>query len=325
MAGSHGCFFLHQGQVCVLSISIMKLYSLPLRLLMLTLIAQGVSLAAVPLPAPKRVIVCTYTAGFRHSSIPDGEKAVAEIAETTKAFVIVGWVRSVGGKASRKSAPPPAEPGKTNRDELIRQEFEKLSPAYLAANKIDGVIFVNTSGDLPLPDVEGFVKWIEAGGAFIGMHAASDTLKKSRPYMDMLQGCFAGHGPQVPAKLIAGDTDHPANGKIGAEWSLPQEEIYHINKQDRTQVRALWFMRHDPNNVNKTGFFPISWARQAGTGRVFYTALGHREDLWSADSQLRGRINPVETSLQYRAHIQGGILWALGLADGSAIPNPELK
>jgi type 1 glutamine amidotransferase len=33
---------------------------------------------------------------------------------------------------------------------------------------------------------------------------------------------------------------------------------------------------------------------------VFYTALGHREDIWSTD--------PL-----FKAHVVGGIRWALGL------------
>ena len=45
---------------------------------------------------------------------------------------------------------------------------------------------------------------------------------------------------------------------------------------------------------------PQAWWREFGKGRTFYTALGHRDDLWSND--------PV-----FRAHISGGIRWALGL------------
>jgi type 1 glutamine amidotransferase len=63
----------------------------------------------------------------------------------------------------------------------------------------------------------------------------------------------------------------------------------------------------------------------AGKGRVFYTSLGHREDLWSDDPDLKGRVNSVELAKQYQAHILGGIKWALGLAEGSAEPNPEVK
>ena len=63
----------------------------------------------------------------------------------------------------------------------------------------------------------------------------------------------------------------------------------------------------------------------SGKGRVFYTSLGHREDLWDETEAVKDRKNSVELSKQYQAHILGGIKWALGLEPGSATPNPEVK
>ncbi|MFM8982906.1 MAG: ThuA domain-containing protein, partial [Spartobacteria bacterium] len=189
-------------------------------------------------------------------------------------------------------------------------------------NRIDAVIFCNTSGPLPLPDAQGFSDWVRSGGAFIGMHAGSDTLKDSLPYTGMLCGTFDGHGPQVPATLHAGDKEHPANGNIGDIWTLSQEEMYLIKNHDRDKVRSIWFMRHHPNKPEEKGFFPVAWVRGLGEGRVFYTSLGHREDIWSIDPALPKRLNSIETASQFRSHLLGGIRWALGLAPGSADPNP---
>jgi len=210
-----------------------------------------------------------------------------------------------------------------NADMKLR--MTKMSPENLRAQKIDGVIFANTTGDLPLPDREGFIKWVEEGHGFMAVHSASDTFHGFKGYNDMLQGEFETHGLQVPADLIAADKAHPANAGIGEKWDLKQEEMYLFKNQDRAKVRALWYLNHHPNKVGEKGFFPVSWCRKAGQGRVFYTGLGHREDLWSDDPTLKDRINPVETSKQYHAHLLGGIKWMLGLAEGSAEPNPELK
>lgn len=207
----------------------------------------------------------------------------------------------------------------------MKQRMTKLSPQNLRAQGIDGVIFANTTGDLPLPDKEGFIKWVEEGHGFAAIHSASDTFHGFRPYIDMLQGEFETHGLQVPADLIAADQAHPANGAIGEKWDLRQEEMYLFKSQDRAKVRALWYLNHHPNKAQEKGFFPVSWCRKAGQGRVFYTGLGHREDLWSDDPTLKDRKNPVATSKQFHAHLLGGIKWALGLAEGSAEPNPEVK
>jgi uncharacterized protein len=302
---------------------------------------------------PKRVVVCTVTTGFRHTSIPDAEKSLQKLADESKAFVIVDWVRSPEGKVPQRPRKPGdlrpeaddaakakyAEDLKKYEEELakwtteskaadeqLKLVMDKLLPATLAAKKIDGVIFANTTGDnYPLPDKDGFIKWIENGGAFIGFHSATDTFKGWEPYYTMLQGTFTNHGAQVPADLIAGDVKHPANAGIGEKWDLKQEEMYLVKNHDRTKVRELWYLNHHPNKPNEAGLFPVAWCREHGKGKVFYSSLGHREDLWNDDPALKGRLNSVETSKQFQAHVLGGIKWALGLAPGSAEPNPEVK
>lgn len=317
----------------------------------------GSTILAEAADDPKRVLVCTTTMGFRHPSIPYGEEALAALDAASPDFEIVTWLRQPDIKVPQ--APnPPRKPGDNaskaelekynaaladhqkametwNREvkpeaDIKRAEFnaamvktlEALSPQALRDNRIDAVIFCNTSGPLPLPDAQGFADWVRSGGAFIGMHAGSDTLKDSLPYTDMLCGTFDGHGPQVPATLHAGDKKHPANGDIGDIWTLSQEEMYLIKNHDRDKVRSIWFMRHHPNKPEEKGFFPVAWVRGLGEGRVFYTSLGHREDMWSIDPALPKRINSIETASQFRNHLLGGIRWALGLAPGSSEPNP---
>lgn len=319
---------------------------------------------------PKKVIVCTVTTGFRHSSIPYAEKTLQKLGEESKIFTVVEMAQQPTAQLVKKPGAPkkpselkPDADGKAKAkyeseikkfadeqkkyeevvakwtaaddekvksaqgewDAQMKAGMAKLSPANLRAKGIDAVIFANTTGDLPLPDREGFIKWIEDGHAFIGMHSASDTFHGFPGFLDMLQGEFAGHGAQVPADLVAGDTQHPANGGIGEKWNLSLEEMYRIKQHDRAKVRALWYLRHDPNETAKAGYNAVSWCRNAGKGRVFYTSLGHREDLWSADPALKDRKNSVEISKQYQAHLLGGISWALGLAKGSADPNPDAK
>lgn len=326
-------------------------------------IALTLAIATAPFTSfaaeAKKVIVCTVTTGFRHSSIGEAEKTLQKLADESKAFVIVDWVRQPDVQVPKKPGKP-REP-KADADEKAKAKYAdelkkydaemakwtpekdaevkkaedsfkqqlkdnmaKLAPANLA--KVDAVIFANTTGDdYPLPDREGFFKWIQNGGAFIGMHSATDTFKTFDPYFDMLQGTFNGHGAQVPAALINADKSHAATAPLPDQWDLKQEEMYLIKNHDRAKLHALLFMRNHPNKPEEAGYFPVAWARMSGKGRVFYTSLGHREDLWSADPALKDRKNPVETSKLYQEHILGGIKWALGLAAGSATPNPEVK
>jgi type 1 glutamine amidotransferase len=309
---------------------------------------------------PKRVIVCTVTTGFRHPSIPIAEQTLQKLADESHAYTIVDFARQPEAQVPQKPNKPgdlkpdaddkakarhdadmkkyddamakwtaeddaKVKDAKAKFDSEMKASLAKLSPENLVAQKIDGVIFANTTGDLPLPDRDGFIKWIEDGHAFMGMHSASDTFHGYPKYLEMLGGEFETHHAQVPVDLIVADQASPATAGLPNPWDLKQEELYHIKRQDRSKVHMLLFMRHDPNDAQLAGFFPVSWCREAGKGRVFYTSLGHREDLWSDDPNLRDRKNPVEISKEYQQHILGGIKWALGLAQGSDKPNPEVK
>ena len=70
--------------------------------------------------------------------------------------------------------------------------------------------------------------------------------------------------------------------------------------------------------------FPVSWCKTYGKGRVFYTSLGHREDIWDPNTpESMKRINPKHVAAAYQQHILNGILWSLGLAEGEATPLPD--
>ena len=230
------------------------------------------ALAAAEKPA--KVLVVTVTAGYRHASIATAEKILAKIGKQSGAFS-VDYARQ--GTNERES----------------RQSLEKLSAASLA--NYDAVIFANTTGDLPLPDHRAFINWIKRGGAFIGMHSASDTLHGYRPYVKALGGEFQTHGAQVTVDVINQAPDHPACEHLKKTWTL-HDEIYLIKNFDRSKVHVLLALDKHPN-TRAPGNYPIAWTRPFGKGRVFYTSLGHRKDVWKNES--------------YQKHILGGIQWAL--------------
>jgi type 1 glutamine amidotransferase len=53
--------------------------------------------------------------------------------------------------------------------------------------------------------------------------------------------------------------------------------------------------------------YPATWARKHGQGRVFFTSMGHREDVWT---------NPVFQEILF-----GGIAWAVHNAEADITPN----
>lgn len=123
----------------------------------------------------------------------------------------------------------------------------------------------------------------------------------------MLGGHFQTHGAQVEVECLVDDPKHPATRPIAGSVKV-FDEIYLYKNYDRSKVHLLLALDQHPNNKTP-GHYPIAWCKNYGKGRVFYTALGHRVDVWQKP--------------WYQEHVLGGILWSLGLAKGSAaLPKP---
>lgn len=259
---------------------------------------------------PKRVLVVSTTAGFRHSSIPTAERVIGELAKSSGAFT-VEYARVEPNDPQFKGAD--GKPDKAKVNEAVKAVLaEKMSPAAL--KNYDGVIFANTTGDLPMLDPQAFLDWIKAGHAFIGMHAATDTFPGFQPFTEMIGGHFLRHGAQVEVEIINQDAECGACKHLGKTWTV-FDEIYILRDFKRDSVHGLLTLDKHPNDKTP-GDYPIAWRKDYGKGRVFYTSLGHREDVWDpawTEKKDGSRKNSPEVAKQYQQHILGGIRWALGL------------
>jgi type 1 glutamine amidotransferase len=206
----------------------------------------------------------------------------------------------------------------------------------------DGRVFVNddlsqydafffeTQGDLgkeksvdgqpPVPPEgkKALLKAIAEGKGFVGSHCASDTYHSRGnraqnqerdqvdPYIVMLGGEFIRHGPQQKAWMRVVDAGFPgAKGlhdfQLFEEWySLKNfaPDLHVILVQDTSGMKGDDYQR--PN-------FPATWAHPYEKGRVFYTSMGHRDDVWK---------NPLFQDL-----VLGGLSWALHRVDADIAPN----
>jgi len=268
----------------------------------------------------KKILVVTTTVGFRHSSIPTGEKVLTDLAKQSGAFTL-DFVRQPPGHAAT-GFPVKLKPDATDEEKkafadaeakwetALKAELQKLSPESL--KNYDALLFLSTTGDLPIPNKEGFLNWIKAGGNFIGIHAASDTFPSWPEYTEMLGGHFQTHPPGTyDVEVIVEDKECPACRHLGATWKV-NDEIYLFKNYDAKKVHELLTLDKHPRDKTP-GHFPVSWTKEYGKGKVFYTSLGHREDIWDTDPAIKDRKNPAEVSKAYQAHILGGIKWALGL------------
>ena len=282
---------------------------------------------------PARLLVVTVTKGFRHGSIETAEPILEKLGREQGLFH-VDFLRM---PPNRPSQPRRPRRGKNVTDEkwsqiesqykdkqkafqkadqpwqqILQQKFAiAFSPESLA--QFDGVVFVSTTGELPIPDLGAFLTWIQEGHAFIGSHAASDTLKSSDAYVEMIGGHFAGH--PWTAKGEHGFVNHDPMHRIvkmfpeRLRW---QDEIYQYDpRYQPDNVRVLLSIDMAASNPKHPWHVPVSWIRDYGRGRVFYTNLGHNDATWG--------------DAAFQEHFTEGTAWALGKFDAASKANPSVQ
>jgi uncharacterized protein len=289
-------------------------------------------LTTIAAEAPKKVLVVTVTAGFRHTEgIDASKKVMPQMARDSGAFTLE-WCEQPGDAPQRPQRPKNPTPADTEKfeaaeakykvaaaefQEKMRKALQMLSPENL--QKYDAVIFNNTTGDLPLPDKEAFLNWIKSGKGFVGIHAATDTYHNYPAYIEMIGGQFLTHGAQATVECKNQSPGHPATRNWGPSLTI-HDEIYIMKNFDRKRVHGLIGLDKHPN-TGEPGDYPIAWCSKYGQGRVFYTSFGHRADIWDPETPSNyKRMNSKEISLAFQEHLVGGIKWALGLEPGDATP-----
>lgn len=266
-------------------------------------------------PKTAKVLFFSKSSGYEHSAIKEahGQPSAAE-----KVLQELGQ--------------------KNNIEFTFSKDGSLFSPEYLA--KFDAYFFY-TTGDLtekgtdgnPPMSPEGKVAFLDAikhGKGFIGTHSASDTFHspgnkeigparyqndgdKADEYIKMLGGEFIIHGAQQPTHMLCVDRKFPGMSEIPVDFG-PTEEWYSL-KNFAPDLHVL--LVQDTGSMDKNGNnrcydrppYPATWAHHYGKGRVFYTNMGHREDVWA---------NPV-----FQQVLVGGIDWAVGRVKADVKPNIE--
>ncbi len=163
-----------------------------------------------------------------------------------------------------------------------------------------------------------------AGGlGFVGIHSACycyyskppqfENQKTVDPYVAMLGGEFVMHGAQQKGTMRVAAPDFPAMDELGKSFSLVDE--WYGLKNFARDMHVILVQETKGMNIegqtNKQSYdrppFPSTWARKQGKGRVFYTAMGHREDVWDSDN--------------FQQVLLGGFAWAMKNVDAAIEPN----
>lgn len=225
-----------------------------------TIVIAGPAIMRIELPVAAqkkslRILYVTQSKGFRHASLHESEDVIEELGAAN------------GYKVT-----------------LTHKAESYLTPQGL--RNFDVVIFY-TTGELPLTDAQktGFLNFIKSGKGFVGIHSATDTFYKWPEYGEMIGGYFDGHPwtQDVTVGIKAHDRTNPLTSHWEESFKL-QEEIYQYKEFNKDKVTVTMSLDTANTDMTRRGIkakeFPLTWHRDYGKGRVFYTALGHRPEVW---------------------------------------------
>jgi uncharacterized protein len=259
---------------------------------------------AQPKGDTKRVLFFTKSSGFQHSVITrNGDK----LAHAEQILTDIGKEHGFDVVASKD--------GRLFEPDQIGQwdVFAFETTGDLTTPGTDKSPPISADGEKALYDA------IRSGKGFVGMHCATDTFGQHRkrnedPYIQMIGGQFVSHGPQQIARLEIVDPQFPGIaqgfGSSGRSFTI-NDEWYALKDMPEDLhvilVQVTEGMTSGPRREYQRPNYPATWARAHGKGRVFYTSMGHREDVWT---------NPM-----YQGLLLGALAWTAGRVDASIEPN----
>lgn len=175
--------------------------------------------------------------------------------------------------------------------------------------KYDLLAFYTNGMPFSVKQMQKVLDTVSAGKPCVGFHAASDSGAGPviDPFLAMLGGAFVAHGAQQKARMIITSPKFPGVEGLGDGFELFEEWYALKNFAKDMHVILMQETKGMQGDMYQRPPYPSTWARLHGKGRVYYTALGHREDVWT---------NPI-----FQKIILGGLSWALGHADADIAPN----
>jgi type 1 glutamine amidotransferase len=243
-------------------------------------------------PKRKKLLAIGMSSGYQHDSVSHGLATIWKIGQQSGLW-----------------------------DTYIRTDTQLLTKKKLGSNAknldyFDAVMFYTTL-ELPLDDEQksallSFVK--DDGKGFLGTHSATDTFYKWPEYGEMIGGYFDGHPWHQKVVVNVEDRSFPATKHFPPSFEVT-DEIYQFKNYSRDRVRVL--MSLDPTsvdlankNVHRTDKdFAVTWVRDFGKGRVFYSSLGHEEQVWDRPDIQQMWLEAVK--------------WAMGITKADATPRPK--
>jgi cytochrome c len=218
---------------------------------------------------PPRVLVFSKTKGWKHTSIPYGIEAIYKLG-SENGFLV-----------------------DTTKNSKFFDDYN--------LKQYHAVIFNNTTRNvLNAEEQAAFERYIQAGGGYVGIHAAADT-EYEWPWYDKLVGAHFSshpHNPNVRAATVnVSDKKHLSTAELPDRWQRKDE--WYNYRSFYPDIKVLASLDENTYEGGTNGAdHPISWYHEFDGGRAFYTGCGHTDSSFSEPLFLK--------------HLLGGIKYAMG-------------
>lgn len=227
-------------------------------------ISVGISVAQTN---GKRVLVFSKTKGYRHASIPTGQKLIMKFGKEN------GFAVDTTENANAFT------------DENLKKYSE--------------VVWLSTTADVLNDEQQNaFERYIQAGGGYVGIHAATDTEYDWTWYNKLAGAQFASHPKNnvQTAEAYVVNRNHPSMEGFPDRWTV-KDEFYDF-KNFNKDVTVLVKMDEKTYKEGQMGDdHPIAWFHEFDGGKAFYTNFGHTDETYA---------DPV-----FMKHLLNGMKWAM--------------
>lgn len=227
------------------------------------------TVAPAPAPVARRVLVFSKTKGWKHTSIPFGIAAIQKLG----------------------------------REHNFRVDTTKNADYFNddSLKHYQAVIWLSTTGNV-LNQVQqaAFERYIQAGGGYMGIHAAADT-EYDWPWYNQLVGAYFASHPSNSnvrkATVDVTDKNHTSTSMLPDHWERTDEWYNYRSFYSDLNVLANLDENTYDGGINGSNH-PIAWYHEFDGGRAYYTGGGHEDSSFS---------EPL-----FVQHLMGALTWVMG-------------
>lgn len=203
---------------------------------------------------------------------------------------------------------------------VVSDDLEMFLPDTLA--QFDAIVMNNSDGEWIRPTeaamealaAKGYdrdsaervlraslLEWLAAGRGIVAYHFAIGGNREWAEFQDLLGASYQGHPWHEEVGVKVDEPNHPLVAAFPVGGFRITEEIFQFgDPYSRDKLRVLLSLDTDTTNmevqwIERTdGDFALAWVRPYGLGRLFYTAFGHRPEIYWNPQMLRFYLDAIQ-------------------------------